>query len=616
MSKKGIFGTRGDIFNSVQVGKVKRSGFDLSHDVKLSLDMGKLVPIMCEEVIPGDNINVNENILMRFAPLAAPVMQKIDVYTHAFKIPYRLMMRLGDFEAFITGGEDNLGKNEAGEVVTLPYFTLSQIHHLLKDITDEKEGAIWRELFSPGSLFDYFGFPVFPEHILKMTDIEIAQLMNTYDGLSYESFVEPLSIFPFRAYIMIYNEYFRDQRLIDKFDEYKDFGQVQYNELKQIIQICSPTARTYYKFRHDGLTSNMLLRAWKKDYFTSALPEAQLGQPVTLGIAGTAPVVASYDGDFTVTGRMVGSQKGIYLGQGDEAQVGNVVLGSDGLQVDGGSLSHVESILGSTAFDVIGSADLSKASAVTVEQLRVATAVQAWLEKIMRVGSRLREMYQGFFGVTPDDSSLQRPEFLGGGKTPVVVSETLQQSQSTDESVQGTPTGNAVSVGNFHAFRTFNKEYGLVMCIMSVIPSASYMQGVKRQLFGQRSKEDFPWPQFAHLGEQAVKNGEVYWDWDTDAKGVLSEEFGYQSRYAEYKYLPDRVHGDFRTSLDYWHLARKFSTAPKLNGEFVSVDPEECNRIFNVTADTVNNNHLWCEIWFDVKAVRCLPKYGTPSFGL
>lgn len=148
MSKKGIFGTRGDIFNSVQVGKVKRSGFDLSHDVKLSLDMGKLVPIMCQEVIPGDNINVNENILMRFAPLAAPVMQKIDVYTHAFKIPYRLMMRLGDFEAFITGGEDNLGKNEAGEVVSLPYFTIAQIAHLLKDITAAKQGAIWRELFS------------------------------------------------------------------------------------------------------------------------------------------------------------------------------------------------------------------------------------------------------------------------------------------------------------------------------------------------------------------------------------------------------------------------------------------------------------------------------------
>lgn len=616
--RKGIYGTRGDLFTSVEVGKVKRSGFDLSHDIKMSFDVGNLTPCFFQEVLPGDKWNVNENVLLRFAPLAAPVMHKMDVYTHFFKVPYRLLMNPGDFDAFITGGEKGDGKNDIGEFVTMPSFKVSDIHAIITkspfNLGAMDAALVFFECFSPGSLLDYLGYPT-----LLMTTDQVDDAFGGWD-VAYTHVSRfladaknqlDLSIYPIRAYIKIYNEYYRDQNLVGKLREYTDYF-VLPEEIIQFVYICSPRFRELcinlsgdicdFDFSELG-NSKMLHRAWKKDYFTSALPFAQKGEAVTLGIGGSAPVTGAIQNR-----ERLGATKLIDIKSG-ASLTGNIesyetILPE--IEVQEGQLT----------------ADLSAASAVTLEQLRTAQAVQIWLEKLARVGARYTEMLQGFFGVTPRDSRLQRPEYLGGGKTPVIISEVMQTSQNQPGAPLGDVAGKAISLGNFHGFNTFVEEYGVIIGIVSVLPSSSYMQSVSRTLFS-RTREEMYFPQFAHLGEQEVKNAEVCFNFGLGADGGvddsdrgLTETFGYQSRYAEYKYIPDRVHGDFKTNgLDQWHLARRFNRIPGLDAEFVSCDPAECNRIFNVQS-SLNEQRIWSQLYFDAKVIRCMPKYGTPAFGL
>ena len=238
-----------------------------------------------------------------------------------------------------------------------------------------------------------------------------------------------------------------------------------------------------------------------------------------------------------------------------------------------------------------------------MNELRRAEKLQQWLEKNARGGARYVEQILSHFGVVSSDARLQRPEYLGGGKTPVVISEVLQTSASQEDSAQGNPAGNGISVGTSHRFNKYFEEHGFIIGIMSVLPKTAYQQGLPR-MFQRTDKFDYYYPEFAHLGEQEVLNSEVY----LDPTGATYNRgtFGYQSRYAEYKYNADTVHGDFRESLNFWHLGRIFNTAdpdgegvgkPVLNKEFVESKPS--NRIFNVTTDDVN--HLWAEVYQDIK---------------
>ena len=213
---------------------------------------------------------------------------------------------------------------------------------------------------------------------------------------------------------------------------------------------------------------------------------------------------------------------------------------------------------------------------------------------------------------------MQRPEYLGGGKTPVVISEVLQTSASQEDSAQANPAGNGISVGTSHRFKKYFEEHGFIIGIMSVSPKTAYQQGIPR-MFLRTDKFDYYYPEFAHLGEQEVYNTEVYYDYTSNNQVYNQGTFGYQSRYAEYKYNADTVHGDFRDSLNFWHLGRIFNTnapdgegagKPVLNQEFVESKPS--NRIFNVVTDDVH--HLWAEVYQDIKAIRPMPKYGTPQF--
>ena len=522
------------LFDTIQVRKPKRNSFPLPHDNKLSFNMGDLVPIICQPIVPGDTWNLQASTMIRFSPMLAPIMDRVNVFTYFWFVPYRLIWN--DFEDFITGGKDGTANP------VLPYYEIS--------------AANWSH-FGVGTLSDYLGVACLESAPAAGVKIRVSSL-------------------PFRAYQFVYNEYVRDQNLQNE------------------ISIS----------RNSGLDSSYVTSAllrkkcWEKDYFTSALPWAQRGNPVTIPLAGDADVYLKdeYSTMPSLFNVVSGNQETIL------ADIQLNQTGSTGTLEATGNKELQYNPAGQLGVDMSG------VTAATINELRQAIKLQEWLELAARGGSRYIEQIYAFFGVKSSDARLQRPEYLGGGRSPVVISEVLQTSETGQDSPQGNMAGHGISLNSSHQFKRFFEEHGILLGCICVLPRTSYCQGIPRE-WQKFDRFDFYWPQFAHLGEQEVKNSEIYLDIseNADNDGV----FGYQSRYAEYKYIPNSVHGEFRTNLDFWHMARIFSNAPKLNSSFVEADPT--TRIFAVE-DPNASSKLYAQVVFDIKAVRPMPKYGTPYF--
>lgn len=538
-------------FQFAKVNKPQSSNFDLSHERKFTTNMADLTPVFLQEVIPGDRFKVNMEALVRFQPLLAPIMHRINVYIHYFFVPNRIIWE--DWEDFITGGR--LGTSE-------PVFPAFQANH------DE-----WKIIFNSGvsdynpcNLADYMGLP-----IQQYTDNEVA--------------APPISQLPFRAYYQIYYDYYRDQNMADQ-------NMLELQELVEAYSldgIVSPggNAQTLLALRK---------RCWEKDYFTSALPWAQRGGEVLLPIAGDAPVTGRIYADNLnhelpddVTEIYWSDDEGMFTGTKDGVQARqplNIIQGPGGVYPDGLK------------------ADLSEATSTTISDLRRAFALQRWMEKNARGGSRYNEQLLAHFGIKSSDARLQRAEYLGGGKMPVQISEVLQMSQ-TDTTAQGTMTGHGITGGKVTGFSKWFEEHGFVMGIMSIMPRTAYQQGIPR-IFSKFDRYDYAWPEFAHIGEQEVLNQELYL-----GETGNDSTFGYQERYAEYRFGFDTVHGDLRSgvtgSLDFWHMARKFETRPGLNKRFTQADPT--TRIYPLT---VENSQVIVQTYADCKVSRLLPKFGTP----
>lgn len=537
------------IFDTIRTKKPKRTAFDLSHEVKLSMDFGQLIPFFCQEVLPGDTFKISTEVLVRFAPLIAPIMHRVNVYTHFFFIPYRLIW--DDWKDFITGGEDG---------TATPVFPRYRI----------------RGKILPSSLHDYLGLPITPESITN-SEITVSQL-------------------PYRAYTLLWNEYYRDQNLQDEKPIRKSSGS------RDVV----PTENEF----------RILYRCWEKDYFTSALPYPQrLPNPVTLPIGDTAPVI--YDGDVPASGGgrfRVNSQ---YTHAELNGHFNWQKQGADEARLVGNGTSDIttgEQNL-PMSYDPNGSlkTDLSQATGISINELRRGFSLQRWLENNARGGARYIEQILSHFGVRSSDSRLQRPEYLGGNKTPVVVSEVMQTSES-NSTPQGNYAGTGTSYGVGKSFKRFFEEHGLIMGIISVLPRTAYQNGLPR-MFTKFDKFDYYWPEFAHLGEQEIKNSEIFYQYDASKKADNDKLFGYTPRYAEYRFINSTVHGDMAKTLNFWHLGRIFGSQPGLNGDFVTCMADSTdnglNRIFAVTDTKVN--HLWVQMFVNCKALRPLPKYGTPG---
>lgn len=515
------------LFNAVQRPKVAYSKFDLSHENKLSMRMGNLVPILCREVVPGDKFRINTELLMRLSPLASPAMTRLNAFIHYFFVPNRIIWT--EWEDFITGGQENI---------------LAPIHpHIIFNDANQS-------YFLPKTLADYLGFPSAPLQAGTQCTFKVSAL-------------------PFRAYQEIWREYYMDRNLTD------DSVYLAWDKLSGEVTGASRTAIT-----------TLRKRCWEKDYFTSALPWAQRGTGSTL------PIDVVYHGQGSVAGGTL-----IKKSSNDTVDINQTgfITGGTGL-LKGQPSGETEYV------DNINSASF------TINNLRKYIKIQEWLERSARGGSRYIETILSHFGVRSSDARLQRPEYLGGRKVPIVISEVLQtyKADGDVETNVGEMFGHGVGVGSGGATGKF-EEHGILMGILSVLPRTSYQQGLDK-MFSRTDKFDYYWPEFAQLGEQEVKNKEIYLNRlssETEGEGT----FGYQSRYAEYKYAPSKVHGDFKTSLAYWHQGRIFTGLPVLNQAFVESDPSK--RIFSVTDPSVDE--LWVQLFHNISAIRPMPYFGTPA---
>lgn len=515
-----------NLFNSIKLTKPNKSGFDLSHDVKMSLKFGQLAPTMCIDTIPGDSIKISCDSLTRLAPLASPVFHRMDQRMEYWFVPNRLIWP--NWERYIS----NNGNEPIGD--PLPAFPTIEV---------EFDGSNYTPLM------DYLGVP--PPPVGADTN-------------------EIISALPFAAYQMIYNEYYRDQNLVEVVDYLLDDG--------------DNTTRT-------GMTQ-LRNRAWEHDYFTSALPFAQKGAQVSIpvGVLGDLPVYRNTD--------PVGGDAGVNLtGAGVPSGVPSVM-----------GVPNLPSQNVGIATDALYADNTTGGSATTIGDLRRATKLQEWLEKIARGGSRMTEVIRTFFGVKSSDQRLDRPEYIYGTKSPVIISEVLSTAE-TATNPQANMAGHGVSVINGNWGKYFCEEHGYIIGIMSVMPKTSYQQGLPKHFTKHHNPFEFFWPQFENIGEQAIENRELY-----AFTNAGSDTFGYIPRYAEYKFVSNRVAGAFRDTLDFWTMTRIFATDPALNDEFIELDPDSdnVNRIFAVIDPAVEK--LYAHILHKVSCIRPMSKYGTPMF--
>lgn len=412
---------------------------------------------------------------------------------------------------------------------------------------------------TPSTLFDYIGLP--------LTD----NLKDRIDAL------------PLTALYQIYNNYYQDQNNDSGFEPLKGFLENVFEKDGEI------TPEDYIGPGAEWVDVAALPQcAYEHDYFTSALPFAQKGDAVNIPLS-----LAALTGDVTVTN----AWKGI----GVPADDGTMTTDT-GFIGTGGTPADISFLTGTATIDGAG-AEL----AGTINQLRTAMATQRFLELIARSGTRYNELIEGVWGENIGDARINRPQYIGGIKNNVVISEVLQTSQSDDTS--GQPLGQFAGHGTtYMEGNNINYkcvEHGWIICVLSILPKTAYYQGIPRK-FSRSTYVDYALPQFAHIGEQSIKNKEVYYD-NTDA--LNDDDFGYIPRFSEYKYNPSEAHGLMRTSLLYWHLARKFDNRPLLNREFIYVTNDK--RIFAVEEDTVDS--YIAHIYFNIQAKRKLPLFSTPA---
>lgn len=534
----------GNLFQALDKAPISRSAFDLSHEHKTTFDMGQLIPISCIECIPGDIHRIGAAAVLRMQPMLAPILHQVKLRYYSFFVPYRLLD--DQWEEFITRGED-------GEsVVALPLFKPADFTASIADVT------------ATGSLWDYLGY----NPVDVASDIADACLPIDY---------------PRRAYVKIWNEFFRVPGIQD--------------ELPEGVGV---TGEVYMP----------LYRNWTRGYFEAALPFQQRGLPVALPIFGSTSAqfdipTADYSG--IATGQIWQPA----VPQFDNTTANTIgwvnvldTVGTNPLQMMenfNSALSAGNSIAGSSL------------SSVDIADLRLAWQTQVWMERNARGGARYTEQLQARYGTRPLDARLQRPEYIGGYTSPFLFSEVLQTSSSdTQPTVQGNMAGHGISVqgSNIGSYRV--DEHGLIMIIACADPVPAYQQGIERSWL-RRNTLDFPTPEFVHLSEQEIFNSEIYnQPTSADPTGTIGRTpFGYTGIYNEMRYIPNRVSSEMRETFDYWHLARKFSALPELNADFLSIENDlaELKRIYAVS----NVPGIIGSFGIRLNSIRPIPYLAVPS---
>ena len=512
-------------FAMVPKSDIPRSSFTMQKTLKTTFDAGYLVPIMCEEVLPGDTFNVNATMFGRLATPLFPVLDNLHLDSFFFFVPNRLVWT--NWVKFM-GEQDNPADS-------ISYTIPQQVSPV---------GG-----YPVGSLQDYLGLPT------------VGQVGNA-NTVSHNAL-------PVRAYNLIFNQWFRDENLQNSVTVDKGDGP-------------DTTPSTNY---------TILRRGKRHDYFTGALPWPQKGgTAVTLPLGTSAPIKANGSGDYVTVLDNTSTARSLYI-----ASAPSDVAMRTGTPGSGAKALY---------------ADLSNATAATINQLRQSFQIQKLLERDARGGTRYTEIIRSHFGVVSPDARLQRPEYLGGGSTPINLTP-IPQTSATDGS---TPLGNLAAYGTYlanrHGFSQSFVEHGYVIGLISVRADLTYQQGL-RKMWSRSTRYDFYFPVFAMLGEQAVLNKEIYCDGSANDSTV----FGYQERWAEYRYNPSQITGLFKSTsagtIDPWHYAQNFASLPTLNSTFIQDTPPLARNL--AVGASANGQQLLLDAFFDIRAARPLPLYSVPG---
>lgn len=550
------------LYTSIPAPKVPRNTFSRSRYNSLTMPFQRCCISAVEEILPGDKFLWGSEVFARLQPMVAPVMTDMRLSQHAFYVPLRTINN--HFAEFMFNNKNG----DYSDV--LPYVTLGFLYYVIK-VADSLfyKAAQKAEVIR---LFDYIGLPFFYRSASDASTF-VSQWLT--DNSALENSELRVNLAPFFAYTKIWSEYFRDENLVDDpFDVWTGYGFSDVRNLTglQDSYLKTSAARSQY-FAVCFLS--LRPRAWQHDRFTSALPFAQRGPDVLLPVAGQVTTSVSGPSD---DGPL------IWDAANEEMATNPSSPGAEA---------------GPLSFD----AEIDNIS-TTINDFRRAERLQRWYENSARGGVRPNEATLAHFGVRTKDATLDRAEFLGGTMQPIVVSEVAQTSETTASSPQGSLAGKGTSYKSNSLFKRFFTEHGFVFVFTSALVRPAYWQGIPR-LFSRMQRDEYYWPEFALLGEEPVYDKELFVDGSTTEDGV----FGYVPRYSDYKSALPEVHGDFRSSLDFWVNPRKFANQPQLNSEFIFGNPAK--RMFAVTSDFTDS--LLVTIRHNVKASRLMPFYGVPT---
>jgi hypothetical protein len=543
---------------------ISRSRFDRSASLKTSFNAGDVVPFFLEEVLPGDTFSVDTSKVVRMQTLLTPMMDNVYLDTYYFFVPNRLVW---------DHWKEFCGENTESAWIPQTEYTMPQI------TSPADQG------WSVGTIADYFGIP------------------TGVAGLS-------VSALPFRAYALIMNEWFRDQNLQDPLVVPTDDSTVAGVNTGTFVTDVAKGGKPFIAAKYH-------------DYFTSALPAPQKGPDVNIPVAqaGSYPVVSLADNVPSSVFPAAPIKLNTLQGQpvsvsGYNNPVFQVATSGDSGAFaywnDGASASRVPfSFANLWAVSDRQPVSDGNAASATINQLRLAFQIQKFYERQARGGSRYTEVVRSFFGVTSPDARLQRPEYLGGNRVPINVNQIVQQSGTESSGTpQGTVVGQSLTTDKHSDFTKSFTEHGLIIGVMVARYDHTYQQGLNR-LWSRKDKFDFYWPVFANIGEQAIKNKEIF------AQGTDkdNEVFGYQEAWAEYRYKPNMVTGEMRSayaqSLDVWHLADDYSTLPSLSDSWIREDKANIDRVLAVTSAV--SNQFFADIYVKNYCTRPMPMYSVPG---
>ncbi len=535
---------------------MSRSTFDRSASVKTSFNAGDIVPFFLEEVLPGDTFNVKTSKVVRMQTLLTPVMDNVYLDSYYFFVPNRLVWK---------HWKEFNGENTESAWIPQTEYEVPQI--------TSPAGTGW----SVGTIADYFGVPT------GVPNLSVNAL-------------------PFRAYALIMNEWFRDQNLSDPLVIPDDDATVAGVNTGTFVSDVAKGGKPYVAAKYH-------------DYFTSCLPSPQKGPDVNIPVAksGLLPVIA---GDFNNNTSRSTPMK--FLTIGSSGNRGNVALSVSSDNIFNSPVTTVRDTTAWTdAKPLLVPANLyadfsGNGTVASINQLRLAFQIQKLYERDARGGSRYIEILKSHFGVTSPDARLQRPEYLGGNRVPINVNQVVQQSGtgSGSSTPQGTVVGMSQTTDSHSDFVKSFTEHGFIIGVMVARYDHTYQQGLDR-MWSRKDRFDYYWPVFANIGEQAVKNKEIY----AQGNAEDDEVFGYQEAWADYRYKPNRVTGEMRSSysqsLDVWHLADDYSQRPSLSDSWIREDKSNIDRVLAVTSSV--SNQFFADIYVQNRATRPLPLYSVPG---